>query len=193
MARRLQGLSSRALNNIHIDTESDCDTDEMEQTLSSTRLKLTDSMTALAPSRPRPKTLDSSDGEPIESPELTTKRKHSKKKRKSSSSGKHHKETDFDKTPTQELFNSDAFFRTGNGLAGTESSTEGSVKSSAGDSIKSSTAGSIGDSEINTTSNTVSQMEKPEVLVVDTATESVEAPTQINGSPESAITTSSVE
>ena len=168
MARRLQSLSSLALNNINVDTESDYDTDDLEHTVASNYLKLTDSMMGLAPARPTPNDVDSSDGEVLDPLELA-KRKHSKKKRKPSSHlKKDHKDIDFDKTPTQELFNSDAF-TLGNGVDVDQPTTESGAETS--------TAGSTAGSEGMANGKDIDT----------SATDTAAPPSQVNGSQNSAI------
>ena len=103
MARRLQSLSSLALNNINLDSESDYDTDELE----STRLRLDDEGSVVGgPRAVRPSQLpdlDSSDAESLaaESTEGTARQKILRRKKRAS--GK--RDTDLDKTPTQDSVN----------------------------------------------------------------------------------------
>jgi hypothetical protein len=108
MARRLQSISSLALNNINLDSESDYDTDELE----STRLHLNEDGTVGDISRPvRPTFLpdldiDSSDAESLaQSSEGTGRQKVLRRKKRAT--GK--RDLDMDKTPTQDSVNGSFF------------------------------------------------------------------------------------
>ena len=122
MARRLQSLSSLALNNINLDSESDYDTDEVE----ATRLHLDEGEAGKAqdgpPTRPacRPRLpeLDSSDAESnADSNDGTLKHKVVRRKKRSQAQA--HKgerlSLDFDKTPTQDNVNVNGMFFAENG------------------------------------------------------------------------------
>lgn len=86
MAKRLQSISSLALNHITLDTESDYDTDDMESTLTDThKLKLSDGLTSIVNDshRLKLKDLDSSEGEGLyDFDDGTIKRRTSKKKKR---------------------------------------------------------------------------------------------------------------
>ena len=86
MAKRLQSISSLALNHIAMDTESDYDTDDMETTLTDAhKLKLSDGLTSLVADthRLKLKDLDSSEGEGLyDFDDGTIKRRTSKKKKR---------------------------------------------------------------------------------------------------------------
>ena len=103
MARRLQGYSQSAVSQLSFDTGSDYDTDDIEATVASCLIKLTDSMgpedagvvLGHAPVRPpRLNEFDSSDGEVFAGPK---RRVHKKKRCRS--------KDDTDKTPTQDSVN----------------------------------------------------------------------------------------
>ena len=103
MARRLQGYSQSAVSQLSFDTGSDYDTDDIEATVASCLIKLTDSMgpedagvvLGHAPVRPpRLNELDSSDSEVFAGPK---RRVHKKKRCRS--------KDDMDKTPTQDSVN----------------------------------------------------------------------------------------
>ena len=118
MARRIQSLSSLALNQAGASTESDYDTDEMERTVNDSRLQLTTSMGGedlAAVLRPRPTELDSSDSEGVDD---MAKRKVARRKKRVSSIRKDG--VDLDKTPTQEMINSDLFGIVQNGISAAE-------------------------------------------------------------------------
>ena len=108
MARRIQGLSQAAVSHLSFDTGSDYDTDDIEATVASSLIKLTDSMGPEDASvllghamRPRLNELDSSEGEVFTGQEGRPKRRVHKKKRRSVSNN------DLDKTPTQDSINKD--------------------------------------------------------------------------------------
>ena len=108
MARRIQGLSQAAVSQLSFDTGSDYDTDDIEATVASSLIKLTDSMGPEDAGillgnavRPHLNELDSSEGE-VSGQEGRVKRRVHKKKRRSGSS-----KDDFDKTPTQDSINKD--------------------------------------------------------------------------------------
>ncbi len=148
MACRLQNLSSRALNNIAVESESDYDTDEVE----ASRLQLTESTVGVeslgsssAVTRPKLPELTIADTSSGSDPELTpigiataaTANKlsanqseahkgrsvHRRKKKSSSSSRREHlSDFDFDKTPTQDAVNNGIFVVANGDVSGSASS-----------------------------------------------------------------------
>ena len=100
MSRRIPGYSQSAVSQVSFDSGSDYDTDDIEATVASCLIKLTDSMgpddAAVLlghAARPRLNELDSSDGEVFAGP----RRRVHKKKRRS--------KDDLDRTPTQDSVN----------------------------------------------------------------------------------------
>ncbi|KAI0213673.1 EVI5-like protein [Lamellibrachia satsuma] len=177
MARRIQGLSQAAVSHLSFDTGSDYDTDDIEATVASSLIKLTDSMGPEDASvllghavRPRLNELDSSEGEVFAGQEGRPKRRVHKKKRRSVSNN------DLDKTPTQDSINKD--FHTvfkdidslGNVPCSDESTTSEPIENGIveSDTANNSIAGS-GDSVLMTTAGST---------LDDTLTESVVA---VNG------------
>ena len=126
MVRRLHSMSSLAINNISMDTESDYDTDDIEATLNSSKLNLSDSMLGdsagnlLPPKRPQLSELnlnhsgswddDEDDEEEREESggENVTKRKVSRRKKRTVN--RFPKDiVDYDKTPTADNSNPEDF------------------------------------------------------------------------------------
>ena len=110
MARRLQSLSSLALNNINLDSETDYDSDDVE----ATRLRINDEGMMIDGARPTDLHLpefDSSDAESLAdiADGSSRQKAHRRRKKPSARHG-----IDLDKTPTQDSVNG-AFFGKENG------------------------------------------------------------------------------